>query len=54
MEPVRKELDCPSCGKKAVVRVMPGGTQHRWQCPDCHKMQTTDNAAAEAAPPASP
>jgi hypothetical protein len=52
MEPVRKELTCPGCGEKAVVRLLPGGAPHRWHCPNCHKLQTTEGAAAEAAPPA--
>ena len=50
MEPVRKELTCPACGAKAPVRLDPGATQHRWHCPGCHKLQTTDAPAAEAAP----
>ena len=52
MDPVRKELTCPACGGKAPVRLDPGASQHRWHCPNCHKLQTTDAPAAEAAPPA--
>jgi transposase-like protein len=52
MEPTRKELTCPSCGAKAVVRLQPGAESHRWQCPGCQKLQTTEKAAAEAAPAA--
>jgi transposase-like protein len=52
MEPIRRELTCPACGKTAVVRLQPGADQHRWHCPNCHKLQTTEKAAAEAAPPA--
>jgi rubredoxin len=50
MEPVRKELTCPKCGGKAEVRVMPGGAEHRWHCPHCKTMQTSDKAAVDAAP----
>lgn len=50
--PVRKELPCPSCGKPTVVRVIPGSTTHRWHCPHCHKLQSSDPAAVAAAPPA--
>jgi transposase-like protein len=52
MEPTTKELTCPACGQKAVVRLIPGADSHRWHCPHCHKLQTTDKAAAEAAPAA--
>lgn len=52
MEPVRKQLTCPSCGATAVVRVMPGSDGQRWQCPACKKMQTSDKASIEAAPAA--
>jgi ribosomal protein L37AE/L43A len=50
MEPVRKELTCPSCGKTAEVRVIPGGIEHRWQCPHCKKLQTSEPAAVDGAP----
>jgi transposase-like protein len=50
MEPVKKELTCPSCGKPAEVRVMPGGAEHRWHCPNCKKLQKSEVAAVEAAP----
>ena len=50
MEPLQKELTCPACGVKAVVRLVPGSETHRWHCPHCHKLQTTDKATAEAAP----
>jgi hypothetical protein len=50
MEPVRKELTCPGCGAKAEVRLMPGGGPHRWHCPHCHKLQTTEAPTAEASP----
>lgn len=49
MEPLRKKLACPECGKEAVVRVIPGSDQHRWHCPNCKKMQTSDRGAVEAA-----
>jgi transposase-like protein len=49
MEPLRKKLVCPECGKEAVVRVMPSGAQHRWHCPNCKKMQTSDQAAVDDA-----
>ena len=49
-EPVLKELTCPACGEKAAVRVIPGAESHRWHCPHCHKLQTSDKAAVEAAP----
>jgi predicted RNA-binding Zn-ribbon protein involved in translation (DUF1610 family) len=52
MEPTRKELTCPSCGAKAIVRLQPGAESHRWHCPNCHKLQTTPKDAAEAAPAA--
>jgi ribosomal protein L37AE/L43A len=52
MDAVRKELTCPTCGEKAVVRVAPGHPEHRWHCPNCHKLQTTDGASADAAPAA--
>ena len=50
MEPVVKELSCPECGGKASVRLMPQSSQHRWHCPNCHKLQTTDGQTAAAAP----
>jgi len=50
MEPVLKELTCPSCGKTATVRVMPSGADQRWQCPNCKKQQTSDQAAVASAP----
>ena len=50
MEPIRKELTCPECGEKAVVRLDAAASQHRWHCPACHKLQTTDAPSAEAAP----
>jgi transposase-like protein len=50
MEPVRKELTCPSCGKTAEVRVIPGGAEHRWWCPNCKKLQKSDQAAVDGAP----
>ena len=49
-----KELTCPGCGKTAVVRLIPGAASHRWHCPHCHKLQTTEQAAADAAPAAGP
>jgi transposase-like protein len=50
-EPVRKELTCPSCGKNAEVRVMPQASQpHRWHCPHCHKLQTSEQGVVDAAP----
>jgi ribosomal protein L37AE/L43A len=49
-EAVRKELTCPGCGEKALVRVAPGQPEHRWHCPSCHKLQTSDAASVEAAP----
>jgi hypothetical protein len=53
MEPVRKQLACPACGQIAEVRILPGAEHHRWHCPHCHKLQTTDKATADAAAPAS-
>ncbi len=50
MEPTTKQLTCPACGEKAVVRLIPGSPTHRWHCPHCHKLQTTEGAAADAAP----
>jgi transposase-like protein len=50
MEPVRKELTCPGCGKTAEVRVMASGAEQRWQCPNCKKHQKSDAAAVNAAP----
>jgi predicted RNA-binding Zn-ribbon protein involved in translation (DUF1610 family) len=51
MEPVRKELTCPSCGQKAMVRVATDAIEpHRWHCPNCHKLQTSEKAAVDAAP----
>jgi|1185.fasta_scaffold431004_1 transposase-like protein len=50
MEPTTKELTCPACGAKAVVRLIPGAPTHRWHCPHCHKLQTTEGPAADAAP----
>jgi transposase-like protein len=50
MDPVTKTLTCPGCGQTAVVRLIPGATSHRWHCPHCHKLQTTDQAAAATAP----
>jgi transposase-like protein len=51
MEPVRKELTCPGCGKTAEVRVLPGQpVEQRWQCPSCKKLQKSDQAAVDAAP----
>jgi ribosomal protein L37AE/L43A len=49
MEPVQKELNCPSCGKPSTVRVMPGATEYRWQCPECKKLQKAAAASADAA-----
>jgi transposase-like protein len=54
MEPTTKELTCPGCGKTAVVRLIPGAVSHRWHCPHCHKLQTTEQAAADGAPDAAP
>jgi len=48
--PVVKELSCPSCGATALVRVVPGSDGHRWHCPHCHKLQTSDKVTVEAAP----
>jgi hypothetical protein len=48
MEPVVKELTCPSCGKPTSVRVMPDATEYRWQCPECKKLQKA-SVAADAA-----
>ena len=48
--PVQKELACPSCGKTAVVRLIPGSQSHRWHCPHCHKLQTSDAVTVDAAP----
>jgi hypothetical protein len=50
MEPLLKELTCGSCGQAAVVRLIPGADTHRWHCPHCHKLQTTDKPTADAAP----
>lgn len=50
MEPVRKEITCPSCGQAVLVRVMPGSDAHSWHCPHCKKLQTSDKAAVDAAP----
>jgi transposase-like protein len=52
MDTVQKQLSCPGCGQTAVVRIIPGADQHRWHCPHCHKLQTTDKPSAEAAPAA--
>jgi transposase-like protein len=52
MEPVLKQLTCPACSKTVIVRVVAGGDQQRWQCPECKKIQTSDRAAVDAAPPA--
>jgi transposase-like protein len=49
-EPARKELTCPSCGQTAEVRVIPGADSHRWHCPHCHKLQTSDKPTVDAAP----
>lgn len=49
-EPVLRELTCPSCGKTSEVRLMLGAVSHRWHCPHCHKLQTTDQSAVESAP----
>ena len=49
MEPVTKELPCSACGKPAVVRIRPGPGPHRWQCPDCRKIQETPPPVADAA-----
>ncbi len=54
MEPVTKELKCPSCGQAAAVRLMPGSDSHNWHCPHCKKLQTTDKAAADSAPETQP
>ncbi len=48
--PVTKDLKCPGCGQSAVVRVIPGSENHRWWCPNCKKLQTSDKAAVDAAP----
>jgi hypothetical protein len=48
MEPVLKQLTCPSCGKPSTVRVMPGATDFRWQCPECKKLQKSAADAAAA------
>jgi ribosomal protein L37AE/L43A len=50
MEPLRKQLTCPGCGKTAEVRVLPGVPEDRWQCPNCKKLQKSDQAALDAAP----
>ena len=49
MEPVLKELNCPSCGKPTTVRVMPGAAEYRWQCPECKKLQKAAAASVDAA-----
>jgi transposase-like protein len=50
METIRKELTCSECGKKAVVRVsVENAGTHRWHCPHCHKLVTSDQAAVAAA-----
>jgi transposase-like protein len=49
MEPVLKELVCPSCGKPTTVRVMPEAMEYRWQCPECKKLQKASPVAVDAA-----
>jgi len=49
MEPLLKDLTCPSCGKPTPVRVMPAATEYRWQCPECKKLQKSSPATADGA-----
>jgi len=40
MEPVVKEISCPSCGKPVQVRVVPSSTKHTFHCPSCKNIVT--------------
>jgi hypothetical protein len=40
MDPVVKQLTCPSCGKAVSVRVMPESTRHTFHCPHCKHIVT--------------
>jgi predicted RNA-binding Zn-ribbon protein involved in translation (DUF1610 family) len=51
MEPVQKQLACPSCGETVKVRVDPEAANNHWHCPKCHKLQISEQQAVAAAPP---
>jgi endogenous inhibitor of DNA gyrase (YacG/DUF329 family) len=40
MDPVVKEITCPSCGKPVNVRVIPSAAKHTFHCPHCKNIVT--------------